>query len=77
MERQDQETIEALRPTNPELDELWREHLKFEEQLEEMNQRVYLTPEEEIERKALQKQKLAGRDRIESILAEHRAGENS
>lgn len=33
-----------------------------------MNQRLYLSTEEQIERKRLQKLKLAGRDRIEQIL---------
>jgi hypothetical protein len=43
--------------------------------LQEFNRRIYLTPDEEIERKRLQKLKLAGRDRIESILAKYRSQE--
>jgi hypothetical protein len=34
---------------------------------------VYLPPEEEMERKKIQKLKLAGRDRIEAILAKYRS----
>ncbi len=73
MEQRDIELIQNLIPTNQELAALWREHLDFERRLEDMNGRLYLTPEEQIERKRLQKLKLAGRDRIEQILARHRA----
>ena len=76
MEKTDQQLIEELIPLNPELADLWKEHLDFEEKLEDMNSRIYLTPEEQIERKAIQKLKLAGRDRIEVILSEHRVLEN-
>jgi uncharacterized protein YdcH (DUF465 family) len=73
MEERDLALIRELAPSNPELDQLWREHLELEKQLEEFDQRRYLTPEEQVERKRLQKIKLAGRDRIEVILATHRA----
>ena len=76
MENTDQQLIEELIQTDDELATLWREHLAFEEKLEDMNRRVYLTPEEQIERKSIQKMKLAGRDRIEAILSEHRVAEN-
>lgn len=72
MEKTDLELIEKLSPTNDELARLWREHLGYERQLDDLNQRVYLTPEEEVERKRIQKLKLAGRDRIEQVLAESR-----
>ena len=76
MENTDQQLIEELIQTNEELAGLWREHLEFEEKLDDMNRRIYLTPEEQIERKAIQKLKLAGRDRIEVILSEYRVAEN-
>jgi hypothetical protein len=44
--------------------------------LETFNRRPYLTTAETIERKRLQKLKLAGRDRIEQILAQHRLKES-
>ena len=72
MEHSDLELIERLATEEPELAQLWREHLELETRLEAMNNRLYLTPEEQVERKRLQKRKLAGRDRIESILALHR-----
>lgn len=76
MEEHDNELIRELIKTNQELATLWKEHQEFEERLEDMNQRLFLTPEEEMQRKQLQKQKLVGRDRIELILAEHRASQN-
>lgn len=76
MENTDQQLIEELMQSNDELAALWREHLEFEEKLEDMNRRIYLTPEEQIERKSIQKLKLAGRDRIEVILSEYRGEEN-
>ena len=51
-------------------------HRDYERQLETFNRRPYLTAAETIERKRLQKLKLAGRDRIELILAQHRQKEN-
>ncbi|MFH1058120.1 MAG: YdcH family protein [Pseudomonadota bacterium] len=63
----------SLQGQYPELDQLWREHQELEATLEAMNERIYLTPEEQVERKRLQKLKLAGRDRIEAILAGHRS----
>ena len=55
---------------------MWNEHREYERQLEDFNRRPYLTAAETIERKRLQKLKLAGRDRIEQILAQHRQKEN-
>lgn len=72
MEQKDLELIRELVDTDQELAELWHRHLELEAQLENMNQRVYLTSEEQVERKRLQKIKLAGRDRMDAILAAHR-----
>lgn len=72
MEDRDIELIRELMDQDQELGELWRRHLELETQLENMNQRVYLTNEEQVERKRLQKVKLAGRDRMEAILAAYR-----
>ncbi len=73
MEPNDIALIQENLEQNPELAKLWSEHLELEKKLEEMNQRIYLSTEEQLERKQLQKLKLAGRDRIEQILAELRA----
>jgi uncharacterized protein len=69
METRDLELIEEWREKDLELKKLWHEHLEFEDQLEQFNKRVYLSTAEQMERKAIQKKKLKGRDQIERILA--------
>jgi len=76
MERDDQELIDQLMDRDPELKKHIEEHREYEKLLEEFNRRPYLTAAETIERKRLQKLKLAGRDRIEKILAQHRQKES-
>ena len=73
MEKRDQELIEKYLSADPELKQYLDEHAEYERKLEEWNRRVYLPPEEEMERKKIQKLKLAGRDRIEAILAKYRS----
>ena len=68
MELQEKELLEKLMLENSELKELVEKHAVYETQLEEMNQRPYLSPEDDLERKRIQKAKLAGKDRIQSIL---------
>jgi len=72
MEKWDGELIARLLPHNEELRRYIEDHRRYEEQLEKFNQRPYLTNEEEVEKKRIQKLKLAGRDMIEAILAKHR-----
>ena len=74
MEKRDEELVIRLlaEPGNEELRRLMGEHRDYETRLDEFNKRVYLSDQEQVERKRLQKLKLAGRDRIEQILAEYR-----
>ena len=58
--------------SNGELKSLWDEHLDFEKQLEKMDRKPFLSPEEKVERKRIQLAKLAGKTRIEAILTEYR-----
>lgn len=76
MEKSDQELIDQLMDRDPELKKHVEEHRDYEKLLEEFNRRPYLTAAETMERKRLQKLKLAGRDRIEQILAQHRRKES-
>jgi uncharacterized protein len=73
MEKRDEELIDRLIPENEELGRLVKEHKEFEAQLEELKKRLYLSDEENREKRRLQKVKLAGRDRIEQILRDYRA----
>jgi len=77
MERQDLEIIAEFREQDPELKRYLDEHEEYERQLEEFNRRPYLTTAESVERKRLQKLKLAGRDKIEQILAKYRQKESA
>lgn len=72
MEEQDLALIKVWREQDPELKQRVDEHEDYERRLEEFNRRPYLTAEETLERKRLQKLKLAGRDKIEEILAKYR-----
>ncbi len=72
MEKQDLDLINRYIEVDPELKRYMEEHAEFERLLEEYNRRPYLTAEESLERKRLQKLKLAGRDKIEQILAKYR-----
>jgi hypothetical protein len=76
MEKQDLEIIAQWEPRDSELKRYLEAHRDYERQLEEFNRRPYLTTQETIERKRLQKLKLAGRDKIEQILAKYRGKEN-
>ncbi len=72
MDPREVERVEHLLPQNGELRELWTRHREFEEQLNRLQAQRFLTPEEEIQRKELQKRKLAGKDRIQAILDRNR-----
>jgi uncharacterized protein YdcH (DUF465 family) len=72
MEKQDLDLINRYIGMDAELKRYMDEHAEFERLLEEYNRRPYLTAEESLERKRLQKMKLAGRDKIEQILAKYR-----
>ena len=76
MEERDLALIRTWVDQDQELKQRMDEHEEFERRLEEFNRRPYLTAEETLERKRLQKLKLAGRDRIEQILAKYRTKEN-
>ena len=77
MEKADEELVARWTDKDPELKLCMENHLEYERQLEEFNRRAYLTAEETVERRRIQKLKLAGRDRIEQILAQYRAKEKS
>jgi uncharacterized protein YdcH (DUF465 family) len=77
MEKADAELVARWIDKDPELKRRFEDHQDFERQLEEFNRRPYLTAEETVERRRIQKLKLAGRDRIEQLLAQYRAKEKS
>jgi uncharacterized protein YdcH (DUF465 family) len=72
MEAKEEALIRSLADTDPELRRRYEEHVELKKRLEDLRQKPFLTEEEEIEQKRIQKQKLAGKDRIMEILARHR-----
>ncbi|HOJ13096.1 MAG TPA: DUF465 domain-containing protein [Deltaproteobacteria bacterium] len=74
MEEADLQLIRKLIPRDEELKRLWDEHLEYEKKLEALGKRRYLSTEEDMKRKELQKLKLKGKDRIEEILRRYRSG---
>jgi uncharacterized protein YdcH (DUF465 family) len=75
MEKNDLDLIAQWEDRDPELKRYLEEHREFERVLDELNKRPYLTAQETMERRRLQKLKLAGRDKIEQILAKYRGKE--
>jgi uncharacterized protein len=73
MEKKDEELIHSLLEREPELRRYYEEHVDLERQLVAFQQKIYLTPEEEVEKKRLQKLKLAGKDKIMEILSRYRS----
>ena len=72
MDTRDEQLIISLIDRDPELKRFYEEHVHLEKQLAQMNHKGFLNPDEELERKRLQKVKLAGKDRIMEILTRYR-----
>jgi len=72
LEDKKKELIEKHRKENYELDRLYAEHLALDGEVEKLESKRFLTPEEKSELVVLKKTKLDGRDRIEEILQELR-----
>ena len=53
------------------LQQLRDEHQALEARLSELNSHIYLTPEEQVEKKRIQKMKLAKKDQIQHLLHQH------
>ena len=71
METPEKELIDKLVLEYPELAEMVSEHKSMKAELEDMNRRPYLSPEDDLERKKLQKAKLALQDKIHFFVLEH------
>jgi hypothetical protein len=58
---------EHLGQSLPTLNELQRQHQEHEKRLEELTNKAWLTPDEEMEEKRLKKLKLRLKDQMESL----------
>lgn len=72
MEQADRAVVEQLFNENPRFRKLYEEHQLFEKELQQLDDRPHLTPEDEVQRKKIQKLKLVGKDEMNRILAEAR-----
>lgn len=73
----EQEIIELLKKENEEFRKLEEEHKNLKNNLVEIDRKVYLTTEEEVERKKLQKLKLIKKDRMAELIREYKKGRSN
>jgi len=62
------EIINMLRLKSDEFRKIEEEHRKLDKDLDEMNKKRYLMPDEEVEKKKMQKQKLQYKDRMAELI---------
>lgn len=72
MEESDKATIQQLVDQNPRFRLLYEEHLLLEKELKQYNDKSFLSPDEELEKKKIQKMKLAGKDEMDQIIRARR-----
>jgi formyltetrahydrofolate synthetase len=72
MEPREERLIQEHAAHDEELRAAYDEHLEFKQKLDALRKKVYLTAEEEVEQKRIQKLKLASKDRIMQILSRYR-----
>lgn len=65
---------EKLRTQDPEFRKLEQEHRRLDRELMSFETHVYLSPEEELERRRLQKLKLAAKDRMMEMIRRQKIG---
>lgn len=62
--------LEKIQKENEEFKKLYREHTDLKSRVEELNRLKFLSPEQEMEKKTIQKQKLKNKDRLTQIIEE-------
>ena len=72
MEKRDEAIAKILMRESEEFRREMEAHQRYERILEELNRRPHLTPDEEMERKKIQKLKLAGKDRMARMILAYR-----
>lgn len=68
----EQEIVDSLTRENSEFKKLVEEHHSLEDMLSELDKKIYLSTDEEIERKKLQKQKLLKKDKMAELIRDFR-----
>ena len=72
MDQTEEKIILPLLDKDPELKKYYEEHLELENKLQSYQNRSYLSPDEEMEKKKLQKLKLVGKDKMMQIIGKYR-----
>jgi formyltetrahydrofolate synthetase len=75
MEHREEELIQQYAVHDEELRVVYGEHQELKQKLEAFRHKLYLTPDEEVEKKRIQKLKLASKDRMMEILNRHQHNE--
>jgi hypothetical protein len=65
--------LEKVQKENQEFAGLYKEHATLKQKVEEFNKMKIITPQQEIEKKKHQKQKLSLKDRMEEILSKYQS----
>jgi uncharacterized protein YdcH (DUF465 family) len=68
----EEQIAERLRASNAEYRELEESHHRLDVELQQLLKHHVLTPQEEILKKQLQKEKLGKKDRMAALIREHR-----
>lgn len=63
--------LEKVQGENEEFKKLYQEHLDLKHRVEKLNKMSFLSPEQELEKKTVQKQKLKGKDRMAKIIEQY------
>jgi len=72
MSTKDEVLIEKLMQENEEFRKAKEGHAELARQLDELEKKPFLTPQDEIEIKVMKKKKLAFKDQMEKILMQYR-----
>src|SRR3989338_2997074 len=72
MEQRDLELIQKFGSGDSVLANLYQQHMELEKELDKLDNKSYLTVDEQMRRADIKKRKLVGKDRIESILKKYR-----
>jgi uncharacterized protein YdcH (DUF465 family) len=72
MTTKEEALIEKLVRENEEFSKVKQAHFQLAKQLEELEKKPFLTPQDEVEIKIIKKKKLALKDQMEKILMQYR-----
>jgi uncharacterized protein YdcH (DUF465 family) len=72
MATKEEELVERLMRENEEFSKAKQAHSQLAKQLDELEQKSFLSPQDEMEIKILKKKKLALKDQMERILVKYR-----